>query len=85
MFWIFTAPGLVLGHLYHYLGEDLKLLWSRDLKMNTLHVNDLARAIWHVLPRDDTVGQVSGLNCLLIITTLFSIMTTNSIEPPLNK
>ena len=26
----------------------MKLLWNRDLKMNTVHVLDVARAIWHL-------------------------------------
>lgn len=36
----------------------MKLLWTKDLKMNTVHVNDLCRAIWFVLSRDDTKQNI---------------------------
>lgn len=26
----------------------MKLLWSKDLKLNTVHVDDVVRASWHV-------------------------------------
>ena len=36
----------------------MKLLWTRDLKMNTVHVEDVCRAIWHVLSREDTKREI---------------------------
>ncbi|EEB11293.1 NAD dependent epimerase/dehydratase, putative [Pediculus humanus corporis] len=48
------TPRLLIGAIYKYLGECMKLLWTKDLKMNTVHVDDLCRAIWFVLSRDDT-------------------------------
>lgn len=36
----------------------MKLLWGPDLRMNTVHVRDMARAIWHVANRSDTIGQI---------------------------
>ena len=26
----------------------MKLLWTKDLKMNTVHVRDVVRALWHL-------------------------------------
>uniref|UniRef100_A0A1B6M4V8 NAD-dependent epimerase/dehydratase domain-containing protein n=1 Tax=Graphocephala atropunctata TaxID=36148 RepID=A0A1B6M4V8_9HEMI len=52
------TPRLVLGCIYQHLGESMKLLWSRDLVMNTVHVRDVCRALWFLSQRDDTVGQV---------------------------
>ncbi|XP_063226526.1 uncharacterized protein LOC134533146 [Bacillus rossius redtenbacheri] len=52
------APRLVIGAVYKHLGEMMKLLWTKDLKMNTVHVTDLCRAVWHVAMRDDTLSQV---------------------------
>ncbi|XP_046982471.1 uncharacterized protein LOC124552236 isoform X1 [Schistocerca americana] len=52
------APRLVIGAVYRHLGEMMKLLWGRDLRMNTVHVEDVCRAILHLAQRDDTVGQV---------------------------
>ncbi|KAK2168956.1 hypothetical protein LSH36_13g22038 [Paralvinella palmiformis] len=42
------TPRLVAGGIYRYLGEKMKLLWTKDLKMNTVHVHDVARALWHL-------------------------------------
>ncbi|KAF7414596.1 hypothetical protein HZH68_003085 [Vespula germanica] len=52
------APRLVVGAVYKHLGEMMKLLWGPDLRMNTVHVRDMARAIWHVANRSDTIGQI---------------------------
>jgi len=30
------------------LNEKMKLLWSSNLKINTVHVNDVAKALWHI-------------------------------------
>ena len=51
-------PRLVIGAVYKHLGEMMKLLWGKDLKMNTVHVIDLCRAIWHLALQDDTVSQI---------------------------
>lgn len=53
----YVAPRLVVGAVYKHLGEMMKLLWGPDLHMNTVHVRDVARAIWHVVNRPETVGQ----------------------------
>lgn len=39
----------------------MKLLWGPDLHMNTVHVRDVARAIWHVVNRPETMGQTYNL------------------------
>ena len=36
----------------------MKLLWGPNLKMNTVHVRDLARAMWHVAKKPETIGQI---------------------------
>lgn len=53
----FIAPRLVIGAVYKHLDEIMKLLWSADLHLNTIHVLDLCRAIWMVATRDDTKGK----------------------------
>ncbi|KAL0104797.1 hypothetical protein PUN28_016440 [Cardiocondyla obscurior] len=55
------APRLVVGAVYKHLGEMMKLLWGPDLHMNTVHVKDVARAIWHVTSRPETIGQTYNL------------------------
>lgn len=45
---VFLAPRLVCGRIYKYLNEEMKCLWTKDLKINTVHVIDVVRAMWHV-------------------------------------
>ena len=57
-FCVTTAARLVLGGVYRHLGESMKLLWSRDLVMNTVHVHDLVRAIWYLVQKPQAEGQI---------------------------
>lgn len=41
------TPRLIIGRVYKHLNEEMKLLWSKDLKLNTVQVEDMARACWH--------------------------------------
>lgn len=52
------APRLVVGAVYKHLNEVMKLLWTADLHLNTVHVRDVCRAIWLVATRDDTKGKI---------------------------
>lgn len=47
----------MVGAVYKHLGEMMKLLWGPDLHMNTVHVRDVVRAIWHVVNSPDTIGK----------------------------
>jgi len=51
-------PRVVIGAVYKVLGEQMKLLWTEKLLLNTVHVLDVARALWHV--RDST-GEIYNL------------------------
>ncbi|SAL98714.1 hypothetical protein [Absidia glauca] len=42
------TPRLIIGRVYQYLNEEMTLLWSKDLKLNTVHVKDVSRACWHL-------------------------------------
>jgi nucleoside-diphosphate-sugar epimerase len=39
-------PRLLCGYVYRKLAEEMKLLWTGDLAINTVHVNDVVKAIW---------------------------------------
>lgn len=52
-------PRIMVAAIYKQLGETMKLLWGADLKLNTLHIEDLCRAIRFVCNREDTIRQVS--------------------------
>jgi len=55
------TPRIVIGAVYKESGETMELLWSKSLKINTVHVNDVVRAIWH-LHDHGTSGQVFNLS-----------------------
>eukprot|EP00055_Hartaetosiga_balthica_P002925 m.5781 g.5781 ORF g.5781 m.5781 type:complete len:365 (-) comp2477_c0_seq1:1019-2113(-) len=39
-------PRLIMGAVYKKLGETMKFLWTKDLRLNTVHVEDVAAALW---------------------------------------
>ncbi|KAF9407821.1 hypothetical protein BGZ94_002553, partial [Podila epigama] len=41
------TPRLICGRVYKQLEEQMDFLWGGDLKINTVHVNDVVRAVWH--------------------------------------
>jgi len=42
-----VAPRIICGAVYKYLNEKMKFLWSEDLRLNTVHVADVCKALWH--------------------------------------
>ncbi|KAI9842035.1 MAG: hypothetical protein M1837_007531 [Sclerophora amabilis] len=42
----FVATALALARVYKDLGEELKWLWTKDLRVNTVNVHDVSRALW---------------------------------------
>jgi nucleoside-diphosphate-sugar epimerase len=41
------ATILCMARVYAYLKEEMKWLWTKDLRTHTVHVTDVARALWH--------------------------------------
>ncbi|KAJ3399720.1 hypothetical protein HDU80_007657 [Chytriomyces hyalinus] len=41
-----VTPRIIMGAVYRQLKEEMKLLWTKDLKINTVHVSDVVRAMW---------------------------------------
>jgi hypothetical protein len=39
------TPRIVVGAVYKELKEEMKLLWSKDLRINTVHVSDVVDAL----------------------------------------
>jgi nucleoside-diphosphate-sugar epimerase len=39
------TPRIIIGAVYKQLGEEMKFLWSKDLRINTVHVTDVCRAL----------------------------------------
>jgi len=40
-------PRIICAAVYKHLDEKMKFLWGGDLKINTVHVTDCCRAMWH--------------------------------------
>lgn len=38
---------LCMARVYKQLDREMKWLWTKDLKTNTVHVTDVARGLWH--------------------------------------
>lgn len=41
------TPRLICARVYHHLNEKMKFLYNDDLRINTVHADDVARALWH--------------------------------------
>ena len=42
----FIAKALTMARVYKELDKEMKWLWDKDLRVNTVHVTDAARALW---------------------------------------
>jgi hypothetical protein len=55
------TPRLVIGSIYKISGKTMKILWSKSMKMNTVHVDDVCRALWHLTTHGNS-GDVYNLS-----------------------
>lgn len=44
--WVATA--LCMARVYQHLQGEMKWLWSKDLRTNTVHIHDATRALWDI-------------------------------------
>ncbi|ETS87240.1 hypothetical protein PFICI_01068 [Pestalotiopsis fici W106-1] len=44
--WVATA--LCMARVYQHLEDEMKWLWTKDLRTNTAHIDDVTRALWDV-------------------------------------
>merc|ERR1719487_1718712 len=52
----------VCAAAYTELAETMKFLWDARLRVNTVHVNDVVRALWHVATSEAvTAGSIWNL------------------------
>jgi len=42
------SPRVICGAVYKHLNEKMKFLWDEKLKLNTVHVRDVTKAVWHL-------------------------------------
>jgi len=57
---ISITPRVIVAAVYKFKGEEMQFLWDKELKMNTVHVTDVANALWHLL-NNGKVGEVYNL------------------------
>ena len=55
------TPRLICAAAYVQLGEKMRFLWDSSLRMHTVHVADVAAALWHVAAADECGGHVYNL------------------------
>jgi nucleoside-diphosphate-sugar epimerase len=55
------TPRLVTAAVYKHLNEKMDFLWDKDLKINTVHIEDVVKAIWHVATKVTPSGAVFNL------------------------
>jgi len=54
------TPRIIVGAVYKQTKEKMELLWDDDLQINTVHVDDVARALWH-LSKNGKPGEIYNL------------------------
>lgn len=67
--WVGTA--MCLARVYQSMHDEMKWLWTKDLRTNTVHIRDVTRALWDIAswydngkPKYDqaSMGKVPTLN-----------------------
>jgi len=54
------TPRIICAAVYKHLGETMEFLWDKDLRMNTVHVADVAAALWHLTTHGES-GEIFNL------------------------
>ncbi|KAI2633736.1 NAD(P)-binding protein [Hypomontagnella submonticulosa] len=78
--WVATA--LCMARVYQALGEELKFLWTKDLRTNTAHIDDVTRALWAIASWYDA-GKANWDEKSMGVTPIFNVvdkgMTTQGV------
>lgn len=51
----------MIGSLYQSLREPVRILWKGSTACNTIHVEDVSRAVWHLLKLPKAAGETYNL------------------------
>jgi nucleoside-diphosphate-sugar epimerase len=76
-------PRIICAAVYQHTQTKMEFLWGEDLKMNTVHVQDVAAAIWHAVCAGvlgETYNIVDGGNTTQgvfnrVLESIFAIKT----------
>ncbi|XP_025419035.1 uncharacterized protein LOC112689508 [Sipha flava] len=55
------TPNLVIGSLYRSLHLPIQILWKGSTACNTIHVEDVCKAIWDLLKLPKAIGETYNL------------------------
>ena len=71
----YFATAICLAKVYKYLEKELSWLYSKDMKVNTVHVKDASRAMWTAAEWRASKGQIAQNDTST--PTLFNIVDHN--------
>jgi len=54
------TPRIICAAVYKHLNETMEFLWDKELKMHTVHVEDVCAAMWHLTTHGEQ-GEVFNL------------------------
>jgi len=55
-----VTPRIICAAVYKHLKETMEFLWEKDLKMHTVHVQDVCAALWFLADKGK-VGEIYNL------------------------
>lgn len=65
-----------MGAVYRHIKEEMTLLWTKDLRVNTVHVKDVARALWWVAA---TTEEKGGRKAAVVPGVVYNLADKNDI------
>jgi len=54
------TPRIITAAVYKHLGETMEFLWDKELKMHTVHVEDVCAALWFLTSHGNS-GEIFNL------------------------
>jgi len=54
------TPRIICAAVYKHLNETMEFLWDKELKMHTIHVEDVCAALWHLTSHGQS-GEIFNL------------------------
>jgi len=77
------TPRLITGSIYKETGKKMEVLYTKDLQTNTVHVDDVAKALWFLTNHGDSgsvynlcdPGQTDQGKILKLLEELYGIKT----------
>ena len=62
-------PRIIVAAVYKELGEKMQMLWTKDMRLNTVHVTDVATALWHLCLNGCAMSCLGG-NVVVVVVVV---------------